>query len=87
MPCVQVVTVSCIAFNCDVAFAKDNTIIQSRTTRKTFEASHPLSAVINTRATSLLAAALAAPVKSVSLREDVTVIPDCFALAVMASTG
>ena len=48
---------------------------------------HPLSAVINTKATSAPVAVLAADARSVSLKEDLTVVPSAFARVVMASTG
>lgn len=42
---------------------------------------------MNTKATSLPLAALAAAVRSLSLVEDVTVVPSAFDLVVMASSG
>lgn len=48
---------------------------------------YQLSAVMKTNATSLLDAACEAAFRSVSLKEDVTVVPSVLARAVIASTG
>jgi hypothetical protein len=53
----------------------------------TGEEPSPESAVIKTRATSLPDATVAAAARSVSLSEDVTVLPSWAARAVMASRG
>ena len=84
MPCTEVIAIAGIVLHSDVPLAIHLLSIYSI---DCVIDTHPLSAVMKTRAMSLPAAAFAAPVKSVSLRDEVTVVPSCFALVVMASTG
>ena len=84
MPCTEVIAIAGIVLHSDVPLAIH---LFSIDLVDCVINTHPLSAVMKTRAMSLPAAAFAAPVKSVSLRDEVTVVPSCFALVVIASTG
>lgn len=84
MPGVEVITVAGVPFDCDV-------FLPTQQHKGIFDCelltTHPLSAVMKTKATSALVAVLAADARSVSLKEDLTVVPSAFARVVIASTG
>lgn len=87
VPSVQIVTITSVTFNGDISLAVRTTSARTQSRKLRTIYAYPLSAVMKTSAASLLAAALAAPVRSVSLREGVTMVPSFLARAVIASTG
>lgn len=86
VPCAEVVAIARRVLDGDVSLAvskfRDNAPHPGLDVK-----AYPLSAVMKTNATSLPLAAFAAPVRSVSVSEDVTVVPSLFARAVIASMG
>ena len=86
MPCVQIITIARVAFDSNVALTVTS-VIKNLRAGNFIRPAYPLSAFMKTNATSFPVAALAAPVRSVSLSDVVTVVPSALARAVMASEG
>ena len=84
MPCKQIIPVTFVAWKQLSTYTGNETM---RGAPSTVMYASPLSAVMNTKATSLPEAAFMAASVSVSLKEDVMFVPFADALPVIASIG
>ena len=84
VPCVEIVSVSSVVLNSQVSLTSSWLGTHCQEAKRV---THPLSAVMKTKATSLPVATRAAVERSVSLREEDTTVPSVLARDVMASRG